>query len=413
MRKISLCMMAGLMALSLTACNIAYVSTENQTTGDVPVADGEGVLRVCYTDERYKDFFEFCEKEYERLNSDIDVVIEYRSENTDYTNKIISDSYNNVQVADVYMLSDYNLANVYLAGVAMKNSFEDFNEDNYCKTALNACSYGGTLVAYPLSYDTTYMLYRSDILSKEDISTFGNLILFSDTMETLSEEHPEIQALFSTDLNDIFLNYGYIGAGINVGGETGIDTDKIEIATTKTLNLFEKYQAILKYYAVDDNTKYSDIFSGFTDGKYASIIATTTNLSDLKNCELEYSITEFPNLSNVNKTSPLSLTKCVVVNPYADDTATASDFARFVTFETANYLYEYSETLSARRGMTYENSDFSYIYNSYEKASIKNKLMYGEQLYPLLEIAMHNIIEGNAADEELKKLEEHMKTQIN
>ena len=413
MRKITLTFMAGLMALSLTACNITYKSSITENYPDESVVDGEGVLRVCYTDEKYKDFFKFCETEYERLNSDVDVVIEYRAENSEYLNKIIDDSYNDQNVADVYMLSDNNLSTAYLAGVAMKNSFDVYTEDNYCKTALNACSYVDRLVAYPLSYDTTYMLYRSDILSVEDVTTFGNLILFSDTMETLGEEYPEIQAIFSSDLNSIFINYGYLGAGFNIGGAVGTEVDKMEINTTKAANLAEKYIAMVKYFALDTNITYQDSFQGFLDGRYASVIASTTNLGELSNCDLEYSIAPFPNFSNVNKTSPLALTKCVVVNPYAEDTAVAADFARFVTYEAANYLYEYTGTLSARRGMTYPNENLADIYASYEKATVKNKLVYGEQVYPLLEIAMHNIVAGNLPEDELMIVEDYMKNQIN
>lgn len=412
MRKIAFTFVAGLMALSLTACNITYKSIEGENQPDESVVDGEGVLRFCYTDEKFKDFFKFCETEYERLNSDIDVVIEYRPENSEYLNTIIDDSYNDRNVADVYMLSDNNLATAYLAGVAMKNSFDVFTEDNYCKTALNACSYVDRLVAYPLSYDTTYMLYRSDILKTDDVTTFGNLILFSDTMETLGEEHPEIQAIFSSELNSIFVNYGYLGAGFNIGGAVGTESDKMEINTTKAVNLAEKYIAMVKYFALDSKVIYQDSFQGFLSGKYASVIASTTNLSELDGCEVEYSITQFPNFSNVNKTSPLALTKCVVVNSYADDTAVAADFARFVTYEAADYLYEYSGALSARRGITYPNSELSNIYASYEKATVKNKLAYGEQVYPLLEIAMHNIVAGNSAEEELKNVEDYMKNQI-
>ena len=413
MRKITLTFMAGLLALSLTACNITYKSSDVENTPDESVVDGEGVLRFCYTDEKFKDFFKFCETEYERLNSDVDVVVEYRAENSEYLNKIIDDSYNDKNVPDVFMLSDNNLSTAYLAGVAMKNSFDVFTEDNYCKTALNACSYVDRLVAYPLSYDTTYMLYRSDIIAQEHIASFGNLILFSDTMETLGEEHPEIQAIFSSDLNSIFINYGYLGAGFNIGGSTGTESDKLEIGTPKAVNLAEKYIALANYFALDSKITYQDSFEGFLNGKYASIIASTTNLSELDDCELEYSISEFPNFSSVNKTSPLALTKCVVVNPYADDTGVAADFARFVTYEAAAYLYEYSGTLSARKGMTYPNEALANIYASYEKATIKNKFAYGEQVYPLLEIAMHNIIAGNLAEEELKSVEDYMKNQIN
>ena len=80
--------------------------------------------------------------------------------------------------------------------------------------------------------------------------------------------------------------------------------------------------------------------------------------------------------------------------------------------------------------LTKDNSRINNIYNSYEKASNKNKLQYGEQIYPLIEIVLHNIVAENAINDtsgtgetddadfssfimnEFKKVEEYMNNQL-
>ena len=410
-RKIAL-LLATLMVGSLSGCNIAYES-ELESTGDSEiVSDAQVVIDFCYTNEAYKEYFEFCEKEFEKRNDKVDIILHCQTENLEYLDDIANTTYTEDSFMDVYMLSDSNIATAYLAGVAAKNTFDVFSEENYCKTALNACSYGDVLVGYPLSYDTTFFVYRSDLLSGDAVKTYYDLKLFSDEADYSAEEYMMIESIFKCDITDIYNVYGFIGDGINIGGDSGSDATEVDVYNEKTARLAEEYMALLEYFSINMNEEYDDILAKLLEGKYISTIASTSSLDKIYESELPFEIEEIPNYSAALETAPLSITQCVVVNLYSPHNAVASDFARFVTYEAASYMYDMSSKLSARR-IDYEDDNLEKIYISYEKASIKNKLQYGEQFYPLVEIAMHNIAAGNPVEDELTNVQEHMKNQLN
>jgi maltose-binding protein MalE len=403
---------AAIMVSVLTGCNIQYESQTESDAENITVSDADSVIDFCYTDEKYKEFFEFCEKEFEKQNEGIDVVLHYQKENMEYLDDIVGTTYSESSFMDVYMLSDSNLGTAYLAGVAAKNTYEVFSEENYSVTALNACKYGSTLVGYPFSYDTTFFLYRKDLMEVKDVQTFADLMLFSENADYSAEEYMMIEAIYRCDINDIYNMYGYLGEGISIGGPTGTDKDIVDVYNTKTEKLSKEYFELLEYFSINTEEKYDDILSKFLEGKYLSIVAGTQSLDKIFESELEYGITALPDYSAALETAPLATTQCVVVNMYSPNNAVASDFARFVTYEAAPYLYDMAQALSARKTINYDNEALAGIYQSYEKASIKNKMQYGEQFYPLMEIAMHNMATGSLAEEELTKVQEHMKSQL-
>ena len=65
------------------------------------------------------------------------------------------------------------------------------------------------------------------------------------------------------------------------------------------------------------------------------------------------------------------------------------------------------------KNIEYDEEYLSQIYDSYAKSAPKNKLVYGEQVYPLLEIALHNIVNGDDIKEQLTSVDDYMKKQLN
>ena len=57
------------------------------------------------------------------------------------------------------------------------------------------------------------------------------------------------------------------------------------------------------------------------------------------------------------------------------------------------------------------NKEYAGIYESYMKSDNKNKYQYGDQVYPLIEIALHNIIAGEDIEDELQSVDAYMKKQ--
>ena len=410
-KKIALLIAASMLA-SMTGCNIAYESELPSEGLHLTVSNADVVIDFCYTNEAYKEYFEFCEKEFEKQNEKVDIVLHCKTENMQYLEEIVNTTYNEDSFMDVYMLSDSNIGTAYLAGVAAKNPYDDFNEENYCSTALRASSYGDVMVGYPLSYDTTFLLYRSDLLNESDVSSFYGLMGYSDNADFSSEEFLSIEAIFKCDDDEIFNIYGFIGSGIDLGGDTGVDSSIVDIDNGITERLSNEYMTLLEYFSSNTGDGYDAILGKFLEGKYLATIGSTFDLDEILESEVVYSIKPVPDYAPMSKVAPLSVTQCVVVNMYSPNNDVASDFARFVTYEAASYLYDMSAKLSARKGVQYDNKELGNIYGSYEKASIKNKLQYGEQFYPMMEIALHNIVAGNDIKTELSSVQEHMELQL-
>ena len=414
MKRVGILLLTGVLLLGLTACKVEVKNEEEVTQEDSTVApeDIEKVIYVRYTDEKYKSYFEYCEKAFEKANKSVDIRLSCETENSKYLQNIIDGSYSASTTMDVYMLSDSSIGTAYLSGVAARNTYNDFSRDNYCDTALNACSYGDYLIGYPFSYDTAVLVYGKNFLNKGNINTFDNIKLFAENADYSSEEFSMIESIFRCDLNGLFINYGFVGKGLDVGGKTGIDNEVINLANDDTLKYAEDYLTIIEYFSINKEEQYNEILDKFITGKYLSTIISTKDLSALEKCEFEYELAEFPDYNNSDETSPLAITQCLVVNQNSENIDVASDFARFATYEAAGILYEYTGALSARR-INYSDDKMNNIYGSYEKASNKNKIQYGEQVYPLIEIALHNIIAGNDIIEEFENIEEYMESQLN
>lgn len=412
MKRVGVILLTGMLLLSASGCKVQYPEETTSEGEAVTSQDINAVIDVRYTNEKYKEYFEYCEEAFEKANPTVDIRLKYAQENSQYMQDIIEGSYSEETTIDVYMTSDSNLGTAYLAGVADKNPYADFSEENYCKAAIHACSYGDKLIAYPLSYDTTFFVYREGFLTAEDMRTFENLKLFGENADYSSEEFIMIESIFRCDLNDIFTNYGFVGAGINLGGDNGSDSAVVEILTGKTTKSIYDYLALIDYFSINSEEKYEDIINKFIEGKYLSTIATTYDLDRIIESGVSCEMGAFPDYNELDTSSPLSITQCLVVNPNSDYVSIASDFARFTTYEAAFKLYEMTGALSSRKNIKYENSELEKIYDSYEKSDCKNKFQYGEQVYPLIEIALHNIIAGGNSDEELKNVEEYMIKQL-
>lgn len=410
MRRKFILALAGIVALSVTGCKVEYA--ENMTSEEESqTVESENTVRVRYSDERFSSYLQYCEEEYEKLHGDVDIVLELAA-SEEYVSGINTDSASGGDVPDVYMTVNSDLATLYLAGLAAKNVSDEYGTENYCDTAINACSYGDYLVAYPLAYETSFLLYNTEFLDKSDTASFTALKTYSENADFTSEESASIEAVFKCEVKDLFTNYGFISDGIVTGGSKGDDAAQLSFVNDKVIESVGEYLALIDYFSISTEITYDDCISKFQNGNYLSVIATTNSLSSMEECQMEYGISAYPDYSGDKTTSPLSITTALVVNPYSTYIDKASDFAVFATAGQADKLYGYSGLPSCRDGVTYANANIADIYDSYAKSTPKNKLIYGEQIYPLLEIAMHNIVAGEDAETELNKVDDYMKTQI-
>lgn len=413
-RRIAL-MFAGIAVMMplLAGCKVEYAENMTSAEADAETETTAKVIRVRYSDEKYTDYIKYCEEEYEKNNEGIDIVPELVSSDN-YINNINSDSAAGGSVPDVYMAANSDLGTLYLAGLAYKNTSDVYNTDNYCEAALDACSYNKTLVAYPLAYRTSFLLYNTKYLTAEDTVSFAAMETYSENADFFSsEESASVESVFRCEVSDLFTNYAFISPGLVIGGAQGDNADSVSIVNDTTKAAAKEYMSLIDYFSISTKNTYNGCMKKFLSGKFLSVIATTDSLSTIAESKIECGVAAFPDYNSKLSTKPLSITTALVVNPYSSDVSEASKFAEFATAGMKDVLYSYTGMLSAASNVEYEDTCFADIYASYAKSMPKNKLVYGEQIYPLLEIAMHNIAAGEDIEEQLSNVSDYMKSQLN
>lgn len=407
-------------AVTFSGCKVRYEKESQDTVGEketVSVAVAERVtnnitsdtIKIRYSNSAYTSYLEKCKAKFEEQNEGTSIILE-PVEKENYLVNIGSDSIEGTNVPDLYIIGSDELATAYLAGLASKVQSETFVKQNYDDVAVNACSYNKTPVAYPISFKTTFLTYNSDYVEDNKSYTIEDIKTYSENAD-FSKIQMNIKKIFDCNINDLFMNYGFFGSGINIGGKDGCDASAFSVCNDTTIKSAESYVGLINFFSLDSKIKYEDIVTEFIAGEAVFSIVSTDSIAELEKSDYQFVYEEFPDYSTDEKTSPLSITTSLVVNPYGGNISDATVFAEFIAGEMAAELFDNTGFMSTNKNI-YQGGKYEGIYKSYLKSSSKNKLKYGEQVYPLIEIAMHNIASGEDIKSELQSVDEYMKKQI-
>lgn len=158
--------------------------------------------------------------------------------------------------------------------------------------------------------------------------------------------------------------------------------------------------------------EYGDVVKKTVGGNSIFSIVSTDSFAEIKASGLEFRYKEFPDFDDSLVTSPLSITTAIAVNPYSKVSSLGEAFAEFAADTMSDKLNEAAGMFPANKNAVI-NKEYSGIYSSYMKSTSKNKLQYGEQVYPLIEIALHNILNGEDIKTELQSVDAYMKNSLN
>lgn len=411
MNKILPIAVAGLVGLTLCGCKVQYASTietNEEGSQEVTVAP-EKTIYFRYNDSKYTEFFDYCANSFMQENKNVKVVLELKDKEN-YVIDIINNTTNS-KGPDVYFTETSALGTLTLSGVADVNNASDVSDMDFGQGALNACTYEGKIVAYPFDFSVPFLVYNTDFLTVENVSTFDDIKNFADEAD-FGDLGVQLNGVFTCNLSKLFMNYGFIGSGISLGGDCGDKADDFIICSEASLSAVNAYKDLVNFFNIGSDLKYEKCVEYFMNTEFLATIVTPDTLKQLDESEINYGIAPLPDYGEGGLTKPLSITNAIVVNPFSAQTDVAAEFAEYVTITKANQLYEYTERISACQNVNYENDYWSKIYDSYNKSVSKNKLQYGEQVYALLEIALHNIVAGNDVTEELTVVQEYMDKQL-
>lgn len=420
----------------------------------------EGSVYLWYNNERMTDYYNNVASIYNKKHSDIDVVPRLVDAG-EYLEQIYQASVKGEEVPDLYVVTNDLLEKAYLAGLTMP--IEDMQQaaQEFPLVAVDAASYDGMLLGYPLHFDTSTLVYNKTMLEKiafdqfvinaeaegvenpeeievsqEDIEYVAN-IMIPETVDELIElsndiEAPEgLETVFKWNINDVFFNYFYLGE------YTSLEEGNIDIYNDNTAGCMQIFKRVIEYFYMDAETVTTEnILEEFMQGKILFTILNNESAVKLEQANAEglldfsYDYAMIPDPGRVIfkdaegndivvseeilQGRPLSTTSMVVVNGYSDQPLAAADFAEFLTMENqiTDQLYQKTGYLPADRDAATSSNMEKIFKLEYEASVPMPNRMATSNFWMLLENGFNEIWEGADAQEVLENIEIRLKNQI-
>lgn len=451
-------------AILLLGAGILYGSTlkmrdKASETASFSLFDRKQTIYFWYDDENLSNYVNSAAVTFgEREDAHVIPVLVSGSEYLETINKA---SLEEEQMPDAYIISHDSLEKAYLAGLAteVEDAAGILNESHFPATALSAVSYRGKVVAYPLAFDTSALIYNETYLSQwaaqiaerelledgqeddaHDVSDSGidvdEEILAQKTQEYFEaaiprtvddilniadtfDVPPGVEGVMEWDITDIFFNYWMVGNYLVVGGESGDDRNNISIDNGEAIACLEKYKELNQFFYIEaKEVNYQDVIRKFIDGKIVFTIATTDVVAKLEEAKengeitFDYGVTTMPDVSDELKSRSMSVTDTVVINGYSKNKELANKFAAYLADECAGTLYEKTGHASAALGADTENGALQIFKLEYEKSVPLPKMMNTGNFWMLLERVFTKVWNDEDAATLLQELADIIVSQI-
>lgn len=465
-------LLVGALTAGLYGASLIDWDSEDEQENPLAVLNQKETIRVWYGDEALSDYINSAAVAFGEANN-VRIFPYYMAE-SDYLETInratLGDLEGVLPMPDVYLISHDSLERAYLAGLAVP--VEDpagvMNEDSFPKAALSAVSYHGKLVAYPLYYETSALLYNETYLYEwarqqagkadtegdaeseegefEELDELpdeeNSLVIFDEETIALRTEQffdraipttvndilqiadsfdpPEtVEGIFSWDVSDIFYNYYFVGSCMNLGGEAGDDRNQIDIYNQDAIASLGVYQGLNQFFSIDSSTvTYESVLEDFLEGKLVYTIATTDAAAVLAAAKEEgsfvydYGVALMPDPTAELEGRSMSVTSAVAVNGYSDHRELANAFATFLVDGYAENLYDLTGKASANRNVNQDNGALQIFLAEYEDSMPLPKLMEASNYWIQLEVLFARVWNGEDVSSLVQQLDQQMRTQL-
>lgn len=388
-------------------------------------------LNVWYSDESLQAYIEMAAESYEEKNP-VEVNTRYIPE-IEYIEMINDSSVGEeFEGPDVYFVTNDQLEMVELAGLTsvVENHREHYSSDYYTHTALHAVRYNGNQIAYPVSFETSFLLYNKEYAKAEQTDgqeETQTVTVIPKTIEELKDFSEEfagaegVENIFRFDVSDIFYTYFFVGNYLKLGGQDGDNAGVVDVANENVIRCLTSFQELSQFFAIDIKTvDYETVLSEFASGKTVYTIGKTDALQKLaelqeeSGTEISYGIAVLPDVSDELETKALSVTTAAVVNGYTRNQQEADEFADYLAFGYVDHLYETTGKYAAKRDVQIPDDVYrSEIYEQYENSVSLPKLLNASNFWVNLEIAFFNIWTGEDVQQQIETVSEQVKRQLN
>ncbi len=444
---------------------IREVSTE---TAGASWLGRSGNLTVWYTDERLSPFISKAAVEFGEKENITVIPVLKPAEN--FLEECYKASASGESFPDVIITGSETLEKAYLSGLAMEIPNEGMTIGilNYSEAAVRAVTYEGMTLGYPLSFDTSVMVYNRTYLEQwarqmaiadltgnpidmeggsSESEDSGNSVLTEEDidpeqLEALTSEYitrmvpytledlmtiansysvPDgVEGIMSWDVSSIMYNYWLVGNALNVGGPYGDDRSSISVNNETAVTCLTKYQALHDYFSIEsDEVTYDSVIQDFIDGKTVFTIGGYDLVKRLKEATddgsfaYEYGFSEMPNVTSDIPSASLAITSVVCVNSFSAKTDLANEFALFLTRDEAPKLTELSGLASASRSFGMDGGADQIYAIEYAGSVSLPKMMETENIWMQLEVMFSKVWEGGDIKNELITLDNNINYVLN
>lgn len=374
-------------------------------------------------------------------------------------------------VPDVYIISNDYLEKAYLAGLAseIRDTEALCTLENFPRAALDATSYQGMQLAYPLFYDTSVLIYNDTYIQEwvqqqaakeldadaddtgdsvieesveEDTAETGDkpideeillqqkikeyqLRSIPDTIDTVLEiadsyDAPDtVEGIMKWDVTDIFYNYWVVGNYMVVGGDAGDDGTLLDVNNENVTKCLETYKQLNQFFSIEaDTVSYESVVQDFLDGKIVYTIATTDVVERIRQAQeegsfpYEYEAAEMPDITAELSSRSLSLTNGVVVNGYSTKKELANEFAAYLAGDFADEIYARTGKPSANRHVDTDNAVLQVFFKEYENSISLPKMMATGNFWMQAEVMFSEVWNGGSIGTMLQELDHQLSWQL-
>lgn len=387
------------LGILLAVCMLAGCGTaqEEPTTKEETAAAARVEMNLWYTDEAMGTYLAAASGSFGQEHN---VTVTPRQMSAiDYLENINWQNIEETGIVDVYILNSESLEKAYMAGLMAP---VDRELSGYPETAVSACRYQGKTVAMPVYFETEYFLYNKDIVS-EAPESFQAIIDFASSDEMTGENaevYQNIETVLKWDVLDLFCNYQFVGAYLNLGGADRDDRSVIDIDNERVLEALTFYKELNQSMYFDaQEVNYDSMLQSFLEGRLLYMIGKTESLPLLQQSGMNYGISAIPPLTDELDSRGISVNYVAAVNPYSSSPGLAMELAEYIADGYADRCYELSGKLPCKRLKAYAAEEFAHAVDAYENSVQLPKLMDTTNFWVELEAAMSNIWKAEMSEE--------------
>lgn len=366
-----------------------------------------GDMLLWYTNDNLTPYMEYVAEDYEKQTGMH--VVAKKVAPADYLEQIYAASVSEeITTPDVYITTNDCLEQAYLSGVATEQ-YLTLSDKEFSESALHSVTYKGKRIASPLYFDTTLLFYNKNYAGTPP-ETMDGLLAFAESFE----EVEGVENILKWDCSNGFRDYFFTGGYLEVAGEDGDDSSKLDVTGENLNQAMTYFQSMNDYFSIDiDSVSEEEVLSEFMQGKTVFVFGDTSYIPALAQSDMkDYGVAKLPMLSDTLTSRGIAVTNVAVVNGFSEKQEAAAKFVHALTVDYSSYLYELTQKVPACTTAQLSLEECKVAQEQYATCRQLPKLMNLGDFWVQLEITMTDIWKGAEVAPELEEFKGQMESRL-